>query len=219
MSNIVDTLEWYQKTRFYIRPEPTDIFGLKFFPSMEPDISNDRDQPICGWAADVAVSQCNLDTVRQIVVDLGTNLRSCMEIGVNRDIISMSTIIMDEKPADCFYLGIDLDDKSYLNDPSRNIWTMQANSHDQHAVRRFLDRHNVKQLDLLFIDGWHSVNTTVNDWRYADLIRPGGVVILHDTNTHPGCVAVFEAVDENMFTKNRLCTTGDFGISVFVRKF
>lgn len=218
MESHVDTIDWYQRTRFLIRPQPTDIFGLKFFPNMEPSISNDRDEPLFGWASSVAVSQCNIDTVKKVIADLGPSLRGCLEIGVNRDVISMSTVIMDDKPNECFYLGVDIDDKSYLNDPVRNIHTLQSNSHDQHAIRRFLDRHNISQLDLLFIDGWHSVNTTVNDWRYADLVRPGGVVMLHDTNTHPGCVGVFEAVDENIFSKQRLCTTNDFGISVFVRK-
>jgi len=42
------------------------------------------------------------------------------------------------------------------------------------------------------------------------------VVILHDTNAHPGCVALYHAVDESLFDKNRFCTEmNDMGISVF----
>jgi len=44
------------------------------------------------------------------------------------------------------------------------------------------------------------------------------VVMLHDTNTHPGCVALFEAVDENLWIKQRFCTDNDFGIATFRKR-
>jgi predicted O-methyltransferase YrrM len=42
-------------------------------------------------------------------------------------------------------------------------------------------------LDLLFIDGDHSYEACRSDWdRYAPLLRPGGVAILHDTGWAEG---------------------------------
>ena len=70
-------------------------------------------------------------------------------------------------------------------------------------------------IDLLFIDGWHSVNQCANDWHYTDMLSDNGVVILHDTNSHPGCVALFDAVDENQYAKERHCLEADYGIAVF----
>jgi predicted O-methyltransferase YrrM len=130
----------------------------------------------------------------------------------------MSNILMREKPIDSFYLGVDIDDRSYLDDASKNIWTVRADSNSQSTIRSFLADKQISQLDLLFIDGWHSVNTCVNDWSFTDMLAPKGVVLLHDTNAHPGCVALFDAVDENLFEKQRFCTEYDNGIAVFRRK-
>jgi hypothetical protein len=81
-----------------------------------------------------------------------------------------------------------------------------------------LRSQNIEKLDLIMIDGWHSVNMCVNDWQYTDLLSDHGMVILHDTNSHPGCVALFDAVDENLWIKERFCTNNDYGIATFKRR-
>lgn len=209
----------YQRTRFHIKPQPTSVHGLRFFPSLEPDIDNDQDMPPYGWVSQVEVTDCNLAVVRSVVEELGDNLRATMEIGVNRNgERSMSRVMMDERPKGSFYLGVDIEDKSYLDDPASNTWTIKANSHDQDGIRGFLANKGVKKLDLLFIDGWHSINTCVNDWLYADLLSPHGIVILHDTNSHPGPIGLFEAINEDLYVKERHCLDNDFGIAVVRRK-
>ncbi len=210
----------YSKIIELIKQRPTAIQGLKYFPDLEPEVDNDQDGPPFGWTAIQEISDCNRASVREVVEHLGESLRAAMEIGVDRsNVRSMSRIIMEGRPKGSFYLGIDLDDKSYLNDPDNNTWTLQCNSHDQNRVREFLKSKGIEQLDLLFIDGWHSVNTCVNDWRYTDMLRVGGMVLLHDSNGHPGCAALFDAVDENLYEKIRCCTDpSDFGIAAFKRK-
>ena len=208
----------YEKTRFLIKPKPTSIHGLKFFPDMEPDVSNDQDSPVFGGINCPEVSDCNLQVVKSVVASIGSQLNSILEIGVNRNgERSMSRVLMDDRPRGSFYLGVDLDDKSYLDNPAENTWTIRANSHDQDRVRSFLADKNINKLDLLFIDGWHSINTCVNDWQYTDLLSDNGIVILHDTNAHPGCVGLFEAVSDYYYEKTRFCTENDHGISVFKR--
>lgn len=215
----MDPYSPYQKTRFQIKPRATDIPGLRFFPNMEPDIDNDQDMPPYGWVSSVEVTDCNLQVVRAVVNELGKNLKAAMEIGVNRNgERSMSRIIMDERPEGSFYLGVDIEDKSYLNNESTNTWTIQANSHDQEKIRGFIHSKGIKKLDLLFIDGWHSINTCVNDWLYTDLLTDHGVVMLHDTNSHPGPVGLFEAINEDLYDKQRYCLDNDFGIAVVRRK-
>lgn len=167
------------------------------------------------------VTDCNLAVVRDVVAELkaSNRLHAILEIGVNRNgERSMSRILMDERPAQCHYLGVDIDDKSYLDDPERLTYTIQCSSSEQARVRDKLRSIGVGILDLLFIDGWHSVNQCVNDWRYSDMLSDNGAVILHDTNSHPGCVALFDAVDENLYDKQRFCLTGDYGIAVFRKK-
>lgn len=209
----------YQRTRFHIKPRPTNVDGLRFFPNMEPEIDNDQDMPPYGWVSQVEVTDCNLAIVRSVVEELGDNLNAAMEIGVNRNgERSMSRIIMDERPRGSFYLGVDIEDKSYLDDPSSNTWTIKANSHDQDGIRSFMASKGIKKLDLLFIDGWHSINTCVNDWAYADMLSPHGIVLLHDTNSHPGPIGLFEAINDDLYIKERHCLENDFGIAVVRRR-
>jgi hypothetical protein len=210
--------ERYQAIRDLIKPRPTAVQGLSYFPDLEPDISNDQDHPPGGWMSALEVSDANLDVVRNVVTEMKDRdaLHAILEIGVNRNgERSMSRILLDERPEQCHYLGVDIDDKSYLDDHDHLIYTVQCSSSDQSKVRDRLREMGVGIIDLLFIDGWHSVNQCVNDWRYTDLLSPTGVVILHDTNSHPGCVALFEAVDPALYHKTRYCLEADYGIAVF----
>ena len=210
----------YNRIIELIKPRPTTIQGLRYFPDLEPQVNNDQDAPPFGWTGQQEISDGNRAIVTRTMEQLGSKLQAAMEIGVDRsNERSMSRIIMDQRPSGSFYLGVDIDDKRYLNNAEANTWTLQCNSHDQTIVREFIASKGVTQLDLLFIDGWHSVNTCVNDWRYTDLLRPGGIVLLHDSNSHPGCAALFDAVDDTVYDKARYCTEDtDFGIAVFIRK-
>ena len=203
-----------------IKPRPTDIVGLKWFPDLEPEVSNDRDAPLNDfWISEVEVSDCNLEVVKQVVAQLGSGLQAALEIGVNRNgERSMSRVIMDQRPQGSFYLGVDIEDKSYLDDPSNNTWTIQTSSAERSRVLDRMRQQGVGLLDLIMIDGWHSVNMCVNDWQFTERLTDHGVVILHDTNTHPGCVALFEAVDENQWIKERWCVGQDYGIATFRRR-
>lgn len=212
--------EKYQELVALIKPRPTDIPGLKYFPDLEPDVSNDQDQPLDNyWISPLEVSDANLDVVRHAVIDLGNNLAAALEIGVNRNgERSMSRVIMDHRPRLSYYMGIDIEDKSYLNDEAANTWTMQTSSSERELISDRLRELGVGSLDLIMIDGWHSVNMCVNDWQFTQRLSDHGVVILHDTNTHPGCVALFEAVDETLWIKERFCRENDFGIATFKKR-
>ena len=200
---------------------PTMLYGLKFFPSLEPHCSNDQDTPAWGWPqTDIEISDCNLAVVKDVVKLLGNTCQNIMEIGVHRNLDrSITNILMNNKPRSCKYLGVDIDDKSHLDNPAENIFTLRANSHNKVQVRQKLRQLGMQNLDILMIDGWHSVHTCVNDWGYVDMLSDGGAVIVHDTNAHPGPIALFSAVDDNLFTKERFCSElNDMGIAVFWHK-
>jgi len=212
--------EKYNELVALIKPLPTDIPGLKYFPSLEPEVSNDQDAPLNDyWISALEVTDDNLEVVRRVVLELGTNLAAALEIGVNRNgDRSMSRIIMDQRPQFSYYMGIDIEDKSYLNDAAANTWTMQISSAERGAIADRLRELGIGDLDLIMIDGWHSVNMCVNDWQFTQRLSDHGVVILHDTNTHPGCVALYEAVDESLWIKERFCLENDFGIATFKKR-
>ena len=210
----------FDQTIAVVNPQPINVYGLKFFPNLEPTVDNDQDTPAFGWPSGPEISSCNQEIVRDVVYKLRNDCQAILEIGVNRNgPDSLSQILMDNKPQGCAYVGIDINDKSFLNNAEHNIHTIQANSHDQLNIRNKIEKIGIKQFDLIMIDGWHSVNTCVNDWCYVDLLSNHGVVILHDTNAHPGCCALFHAVDETLFDKQRHCTGNqDMGIATFWHK-
>lgn len=210
----------FQRTVEHITKLPTIEYGLKYFPSLEPHASNDRDDPAWGWHNGPEVSDCNLGVVADVMRKIGSNCRVVMEIGVHRNEgRSMTNILMDNRPPNSIYLGVDIEDKSYLNNHDKKTFTVKCNSHDQLIIRNKLRSIGAESIDVLMIDGWHSVNTCVNDWKYVDLLSNHGVVILHDTNAHPGCVALYDAVDEELFNKERFCIDpSDMGISTFWHK-
>ena len=212
----------YDQVVALIQPQLTLIPGLKWFPNLEPAVSNDRDGPVdVHWheLPQIEVSDCNLAVVTAVVRELGTDLQAALEIGVNRNgDRSMSRVIMDHRPPGSLYLGIDIEDKSYLNDPTANTWTMQCSSSNRADILDRMRELGHGLLDLIVIDGWHSVNQCVDDWQFVQRLSDHGVVILHDTNWHPGCIALFEAVDEALWIKTRLCIDNDFGIATFRKR-
>jgi hypothetical protein len=231
----------------------TDIYGLKFRPTLEPNkvdetdnnldsrrlhweppedqpyLDDDRDWPMKnlwghpdnGWPSPpVEVSDENYVVSEEVVKSLGDRCKVIVEIGVNRNgDRSMTQAYLKNKSSDCIYFGIDMESKVFLNDTENNIHTITANSFEQDRIRTAMKEIGIEKIDILAIDGWHSVNTAINDWKYADMLSDHGVVVLHDTNTHPGPVLLFEAVDENLFDKQRHCTDYiDYGIATFKKK-
>lgn len=209
-------MSFYEKTVSSIFQKPTVTYGLKYFPSLEPVISDDQDSPAFGWPSGPEVSVGNRSVLEHVIQCLGPKCKNIVEIGVHRNSDeSLTTVIFKNRLPNSLYLGIDLDDKSYLDDPAQGTYTIKSNSHDQRLIRNRLNLIGIEQIDLLMIDGWHSVNTCVNDWQYVDLLSPHGVVVMHDTNSHPGPIALFEAIDEKLFDKQRFCTEDtDMGIAL-----
>jgi hypothetical protein len=58
-----------------------------------------------------------------------------------------------------------------LFEKDKNEHFIQCGSNEQELVRNKLKELSVESLDLLFIDGWHSINAFYNDWLYTDLLN------------------------------------------------
>ncbi len=58
----------------------------------------------------------------------------------------------------------------------------------QHALGEY-------RIDLLFIDGDHSIDGARNDWeKFSPMVRPGGIIAFHDTGAIPEVKQVFDEV-------------------------
>ena len=191
---------------------PTKITGLKYKPQLRN--GNDEDWAYFTKHASKEVSDRNFNIVRDICKNYMTH--GIIEIGVSRNQEGSFTYAMlQNKPDDLKYLGIDIEDKSYLNNVEKNIFTIKENSFNQSEVRSYLDKIGMDKISILFIDGWHSVNACINDWLYSDLLSDNGIVIFHDTNSHPGPRVFIECIDRNQYKVERyFIDEDDYGIGI-----
>ena len=206
---------------YEIKQLPERIFGLKFRPSIEPEHSDNQDfygefyHPVPR-----EFSFANQEVLREALLRV-PNPRCIVEIGVQRNPLPESStgILLQHKPKGCVFIGVDIEDKSHLADADAGVFVLKMDSADRAKVFALMDQKGLETIDFLFIDGWHSVNQCLADWRYTERLAPRGVVVMHDTNEHPGPFSVFEAIDETLFDKCKHCTEGaDWGIATAVRR-
>jgi len=134
-------------------------------------------------------TECNHDSLSKAMYSCGNQLKYAMEIGVcrNSEKSSTHTILNNlARTKDSIYLGVDLEDKSFLDNPDRGVYTIKESSSNFDTISKRMKELNIKELDFIHIDGWHSINQVLMDWEYTKYLRKGGVVAFHDVTAHPG---------------------------------
>lgn len=101
-----------------------------------------------------------------------------LEIGVRGGASTAAFLLGLEKHGGCLY-SVDIEDCRVFT-PREDWKFLKASSRDHKAVLDFVP----DAIDVLFIDGDHSREGFVNDLHtYSKLVRPGGMIICHDTDT------------------------------------
>ena len=132
-------------------------------------------------------SPANHNALQFAINQCSSKPKTFLEIGVCRNGTYSSThTISRNLPEDGIYLGVDIEDKTYLNNSKRGIYTIKTSSSNYDEVYSLLNNLGVASLDFIFIDGWHSINQVLDDWQYTTMLSDGGVVAFHDTTSHPG---------------------------------
>lgn len=209
---------------FEYTKNPTTIFGLKWVPTIDHGGKRDNHDYILDFVpGDYEVnpgatprhwSERSNQELLEIMNETRDSVNVIMEIGVHSipqyDVKESSTLtFLREKKDDCVYVGVDKADKSFVSSIAPNVKTLRCDSGDHGAVRGFLRQNNIDKIDILMIDGWHSIVMAFSDWRYADLLSDNGVVLIHDVNHHPGPYLLLEAIDEAIFDVRSLVPEAD----------
>lgn len=136
------------------------------------------------------MSECNISNLQQHFARVRDTARCILEIGVDCNLtpteMTSTRTFLDNKLPSTVYVGVDLDDKSYLNNADKNTYTIQTSSSNIEQVWQFVESLGITQIDFLFIDGWHSINQCLIEWEYTRWLSPNGIVAWHDTASHPG---------------------------------
>lgn len=189
----------------YAKKQPTALYGLKWQPTVEPEASNNLD-----WIG----VECNASPPRHfseldhMALTTAYNMldetpKLIVEIGVDRSEsyeVSSTSTLLKLKPKDCMYIGIDIADKSSLNSIENNVYTIRGNSANHEELYKLMDWYSIPKIDMMFVDGDHSVNQVLLEWKYWERMISRGVMAYHDTNYHPGPVSLLDAVDTNIFS-------------------
>jgi hypothetical protein len=196
-----------------IKESVSNIDGLSFIPQIE-GLNNDEDWSFFTKPCSKEVSDNDFNLVKSVTKKYMTH--GVMEIGISRNGYgSFTQAMLENKPDNIKYVGVDVDDKSYLNNESKNIFTIRENSFNQKQVREFISNLGIDKISILFIDGWHSVNACINDWMYSDLLSENGIIIFHDTNYHPGPRVIIEYIDKFKYKIERnFVDDDDYGLTI-----
>jgi len=166
------------------------------------------------------VTDCNRQHLLQHFLKVRDKAKAILEIGIGRnDEKSFVHVLTKNKKKETLYIGLDINDRSFLRDSENNIHTIQNNSsYYQENINMFEQYWGVKEFDFIFIDGWHSINQVLEDWEYTNLLSKDGIVGFHDTTCHPGPFNFIKSLDKDKWEVIENCCPQDWGIGFARRK-
>jgi len=214
----------------HIHPSQTEGLTCKF--SFENESNNDLDFPFYSHNAGPGIGinedyqEFSKDNQEILEHFFKKTLKQkdkiiILEIGVQRNLYENSStyIFIKNKRDNDIYLGIDIRDVSHLTNTSKNIYTIQTESQNIDIVMHTLENIGAKHIDVLMIDGWHSINQVYKEWEYTKYLSKDGIVIFHDTNAHPGPYFITKSIDTNLYEVNKyLNDIKDWGITICIKK-
>jgi len=187
-----------------VKKKPSNVYGLRWVPTI--DGLDDVDLFGEGDTQNIPSHWSKLDE-EALLTALSTlkNPKLIVEIGVdapyNGDLSlpSSTKTILNWKPDSCVYIGIDISDKTYLANKEKNVYILQQSSSEKQKVYDKMNELGLNQIDFMHVDGYHSITEVLDEWEYWERMTPFGIMAFHDTNHHPGPIAVLDAVDPEIF--------------------
>lgn len=164
------------------------------------------------------VTDCNRYHLLEQFNRVRENCNAILEIGIGRnEQDSFAYVFFKNKKKDTIYIGLDVEDRSFLRDNKNNIYTIQNDSSNYEENVEIFKQMGVQKFDFIFIDGWHSINQVLRDWEYTNLLNEGGIVGFHDTSCHPGPSNFISNLDKEKWEVIQNCCPLDWGIG-FAKK-
>jgi hypothetical protein len=165
------------------------------------------------------VTYCNRYHLLEQFNKIKNNCKAILEIGIGRNgDKSFAHVFIKNKTKDTVYLGLDIEDRSFLDNKENNVHTIQNNSSNYQENVDLFKKIGVEKFDFIFIDGWHSINQVLKDWEYTNLLTDSGIVGFHDTSCHPGPDKFINALDKNKWNVIKNSCPGDWGIGFAQKK-
>lgn len=216
-NNLKRKMQWEEDLVFDIRyhdqRDDQDFPGVGAHPTRY-DLNPDNT-----FSAPLEISDCNLNTLQEKFLEVKDNCKAILEIGIGRnEERSFAHIFSKNKNPDTIYIGIDIEDRNFLNDPENKVYTFKTDSSQYEYNLQLFKTLGVDKFDFIFIDGYHSINQVLRDWEYSKLLTPNGTVGFHDTSCHFGPHNFVKALDKNKWDVLENACPEDWGIGFVKRK-
>lgn len=165
------------------------------------------------------ITDCNRYNLLNEFNKIRDTAKTILEIGVGVNEESLSSVLIRNKKKDTVYVGLDIEDRSFLRDPEKNIHTIQNDSsrYDEN-VNIIKSYFNIEKFDVILIDGLHTINQILMDWEYTNLLSNDGIVIFRGTTCNPGPKIFIDYIDRNKWKITENKCPKDYGIS-FIKKY
>lgn len=192
--------------------------GINHFLNLWPSAKDE--ETVVNLYAGKEVTECNRQALKEQFLKVKDNCKAILEIGIGRNgTDSFATIFFENKNKDTKYVGLDIEDRSWLVEHGENIFTIQGNSSDYDEITKIIkDKFEIEQFDFIFIDGLHSLNQVLKDWEYTNLLSENGIVGLHDTSHHIGPFLFIRNLDKEKWDVIENACPQDYGIGFATKK-
>jgi len=187
---------------------------IRFF-----DYRDDEDWPsyMYSLSVDDVVSDCNRRNMLKYFKSL-ENCKSILEIGVNDYIGCLSRVLIDNKKDETKYIGVDINVVPF-KDETKNQFGIETDSANYEEIMSFANSKGVNTFDFIFIDGWHSINQVLKEWRFVEFLSPNGMIAMHDTNHHPGPKFFVDNLNPEKYIIEKQCTEdNDYGVTFITKR-
>jgi hypothetical protein len=192
--------------------------GINHFLDLWPDAKDEK--TVINLYSGKEVTDCNRESLKEQFLKIKDTCKAILEIGIGRNgKDSFATIFFENKNKDTKYVGLDIEDRSWLVDCGENIFTIQGNSSNyDENVKIIKDKFEIGEFDFIFIDGLHSLNQVLRDWEYTNLLSDTGTVGLHDTSHHIGPFLFIRNLDKDKWDVIENACPQDYGIGFATKK-
>jgi hypothetical protein len=190
---------------------------IEKYKEIYPDLMKDR--TVFNQYDGRECTECNKESLIEKFDLVKDNCRAILEIGVCRNgTDSFVHALLSNKNKETIYIGVDLDDKTYLNDPENNIFTIRENSSNYEQIMSKCKELGVDEFDFIFIDGLHTVNQLLDDWEYTNHLSDHGIVGFHDTSHHAGPYMFINHLDTEKWDVIVNDCPNDYGVGYATKK-
>jgi hypothetical protein len=151
------------------------------------------------------------------VKDRGTAI---LELGVSKHGIDSSTyVFLNNKKQRTYYVGIDDEDKSYLNDPVKNVYTIKNTKDCVEDNMRMCTNLGITSFNFIFINACDTLNEIQTLWKYTNWLAPVSFVGFHNTGIQTELIEFLDSINRDKWNVVKNVCKQDNGIGFVWPKF